>query len=168
MRPFTSLLAICLFLLLGGEAQATVLSGPLVVAESAGQAYVWGDGVHDLLQRWSLRTSLGTGWFYGSTYIGESNADVYVARGMTDPTTVEDASVFSYSDAVDWAGEGDTVFFRGTNGYYGAWRVDDIYHDAVTYYLDGQWYFVDDGSADFTGPQAVEGKTWTAVKMLYR
>jgi hypothetical protein len=52
------------------------------------------------------------------------------------------------------AEEGDTVFFRGLNGYYGAWRIDDIIpgnppHMYPYTYLYAQWYFQDDRSANF-------------------
>ena len=67
---------------------------------------------------------------------------------------ISDATVFSYvTDAAVTAQEGDTVFFRGTNGYYGAWRLDEFYPSAdgsFPYsFLDGQWYFQDDGSGSF-------------------
>jgi hypothetical protein len=71
---------------------------------------------------------------------------------LSDITTVSDASVFSYTAQSVQFTEGDYVFFRGTNGYYGAWRIDDVYPSGLSFpeaYLDGQWYFQDDGSASF-------------------
>ncbi len=132
---------------------ATVLTGPINnLAEGAGLS--WGDGTNNLYANWSTRkTSGGDGWFYGSSY--SYNADVYVYPNLTDPTTVSDASGFSYVTGYVMAEEGDTVFFRGLNGYYGAWRIDDIIPGdpppvaAPWTYLYGQWYFQDDGSANF-------------------
>jgi hypothetical protein len=151
---------------------ATVLSAPISdLPESSGLFY-WGDGVHDLYQQWSVYYPDSSGWFYGSTH-SWSNADVYVFRGLADPTTITDATVSNYTNLVDWAGEGDTVFFRGTNGFYGAWRIDSIYplwggpHPAA---LSGRWYFQDDGTGCFSGdcaPTPVQATTWGRVKARY-
>ena len=132
-------------------AGATVLTGLLEgVPESVG-VVTWGDGINDLSQQWSVRDLDMSGWFYGSQ--GGSNADVFVYSGLTDIRTVTDASVFSYSVSTVLAFETDYVFFRGQNGYYGAWRIDDVYPSggsSLPYaYLDGQWYFQDDGTASF-------------------
>ena len=107
-----------------------------------------------------------SGWFYGSNY-HDSNADVYVYPGLDDPTTIADASVFVYCDSSSetcpspygssssaWAQEGDTVFFRGVNGKYGAWKIENIYNDPTNSMdyaaLDGTWYFQDDGTGNFS------------------
>jgi len=73
------------------------------------------------------------------------NWKVYAYPGLTDVNSITDATVFSYTSGVVNASEGDTVFYRGVNGYYGAWRIDDI-HD---YKLDGHWYFQDDQTGNF-------------------
>jgi len=139
-----------------GPTFATVLTGSITNwQESPSTPYYWGDGVNDLYSFWSTASqSGGNGWFYGSSYSGSSNADVYVYPNLTDPTTVNDASVFLYSTGYVYAEEGDTVFFRGLNGYYGVWRIDDIIPgdppNVFPYtYLYGQWYFQDDRSANF-------------------
>jgi hypothetical protein len=154
-------------LLIPFSASAALWTGDLQGVQGSQGAFYWGDGVNDLFQEWSVNRSDCCGWFYGSSYMMSSNADVYVFEGLADPTTVTDASVFSYHDSSSrtypgpygeswaaWAQEGDTVFFRGLNGNYGAWYIEDIYYDAsnpMDYAaLDGKWYFLDDGSADFS------------------
>ena len=166
------IIVVLLMSVVTSRGHSTVLTGEIIdLPESTGLFY-WGDGIHDLFQQWSARVTDSSGWFYGSTYSGTSNADVYVYRQLTDPTTVTNAEVFPYTDVVDWAGEGDSVFFRGTNGYYGAWRIDSIdplpggppYAE-----LDGRWYFQDDGSGCFAadcGATAVEASTWGSIKAL--
>lgn len=126
-------------------------------------SYYWGDGINDLYQEWSTRSvipegsGINSGWFYSSSY-SNSNVDVFVYSDLVDLSTVTDASVFSYTTTgAEYAEEGDTVFFRGTNGYFGAWRIDDIYvnpagEDVFPYtFLTGQWYFQDDGTGNFSG-----------------
>ncbi len=93
---------------------------------------------------------------------------VYFYPGLTDPTTISDATLFSYDTqftrGFNGTSEGGTVFFRGLNGYYGAWRIDDIYPDDFDpipgigdAYLDGQWYFQDDGTGSFLVPEPGTG-----------
>jgi len=146
---------------------ATVLTGPIVdLPESVGLFY-WGDGTHDLYQQWSVANVKFSGWFYGSTYSGTSNADVYTYPGLTDPTMVTNAESFTYNSVVVQASEGDCVFFRGTNGFYGAWRIDaiDPLPGGFPYAeLNGQWYFQDDGTGNFSQATPVQGSTWGAIK----
>ena len=143
------------------NANATLLTGTINDLPESSGLYYWGDGINDLFQDWSTNTVLPEGsgkhygWFYAS-YANWSNADVSVYSGLTDPTTVTDASIFTYvTTTAILGGEGDTVFFRGINGYYGAWRIDDIYlnpaGNVFPYtFLTGQWYFQDDGTGDFS------------------
>ena len=141
------------------SASAELITGSLEgIPES--QSFSWGDGINDLFQEWSMNNANSSGWFYGSSYYN-SNADVYVYAGLNDPTTITDASVFDYWDSSSqtypapepyglswaaWAQEGDTVFFRGVNGKYGAWQIENIENGN----LYGIWYFIDDGAADFS------------------
>lgn len=113
----------------------------------------WGDGVHDLFQIWSVGDGDQSGYAYG-TFVPESNVDIYNA-GLVDPLTVTDASSFIYSNTNVEFMEGETLFFRGLNGYYGAWIIDDIYFGTSpewgsSTYLDGRWFFQGGGGADFT------------------
>jgi len=159
IRGLANLILLTAALTGAAPAVATVLTGPITALPESGGMFWWGDGINDLGHEWSVGYEEYSGWFYGSDHPW-STADVYVYAGLTDPTTISNATVFSYSSDVLWAEEGDTVFFRGTNGYYGAWRIDDIYPGepgGPLAYLDGQWYFQDDGSGDFTPEPATWG-----------
>jgi hypothetical protein len=151
---------------------ATVLQGPIDHLPEAVVVFTWGDGPHDLAQEWSLANPYFGGWFYGSTYTTMSNADVYTFTGLSDPTTVTNADSFPYSDSAVIGREGDCVFFRGTNGYYGAWRIDAIdptggntppYAD-----LSGRWYFQDNGTGNFSEASPVQATTWGTIKALLK
>jgi len=150
---------------------ATVLTGPLSHVPEAVGLFTWGDGVHDLYQQWSIANS-NAGWFYGSSYVGTSNADVYTYPGLTDPTMITNAESFTYSNVVTMGSEGDCVFFRGTNGYYGAWRIDLINPIAGGQppygELNGQWYFQSDGTGNFSQASPVEPSTWGSIKALLK
>jgi hypothetical protein len=158
---------------IASPAAATVLIGPMVNLPESSGWYCWGDGVHNLCQGWSYRTA-DSGWFYGTSY-GWSNADIYVAHGLADPTTVYNAETFTYSAGVDWANEGDTVFFRGRNGYYGAWtivRIDPQPGVPIPAgFLTGKWLFQTDGTGCFTGGcgfTPTHHVTWGSIKTIYR
>ena len=132
--------------------QAAVLTGDIVDLRESSGPYSWGDGSNNLFQEWSVAGS-SAGWFYGSNY-SSTNTDVYVSYGLADPLSVSDASVFAYGSSYAYAREGDTVFFRGTNGYYGAWSITaiDSPGGSLSYntWLSGTWYFQTDGSGDFS------------------
>jgi len=152
---------------------ATVLQGPIVNLPEAYVVFTWGDGQHDLYQEWSVaNANLGRGWFYGSTYFpGMSNADVYVYPNLPDPTMVTNAETFTYDNVALIASEGDCVFFRGLNGYYGVWRIDaiDPLPNPPPYgELDGRWYFQDDGTGNFSQPTPVAASTWGSIKALLK
>jgi PEP-CTERM motif len=145
---------------------ATLLTGAINDIPEAGVGYYWGDGINDLNQRWFTKTiypegsGVNLGWFFGSDD-SYSNVDIFVYNGLTDLSTIVDSTVFSYlSTGGIIAGEGDTIFFRGVNGYYGAWRIDDIYTNPAGFmfpytYLSGQWYFQDDGTGNFSNTSPV-------------
>ena len=149
---------------------ATVLQGPIVDLPEGTGLFTWGDGIHDLYQQWSVANVNFSGWFYGSSYFGTSNADVYTYPGLTDPTTITNAESFTYSTVTVNASEGDCVFFRGTNGFYGAWRIDTIdpLPKGPLAELNGRWYFQDDGTGNFSQATPVEGTTWGAIKALLK
>ncbi len=159
-----------LTILVSANAGAVVLSGPLEgVPESRG-LLVWGDGHNDLFQQWSAFHPDHGAWFYGSSY-GTSNADVYFFPSLTDPTAIDDASNFPYATGPILAQEGGTVFFRGVNGYYGAWVIEDVYPTEPSSsgpltsrtpvaLLDGVWYFQDDGSADLSRGSGPQPREW--------
>lgn len=150
-------LDLCLFFLTafyGATVEATVLTGAIDNLPES-HAYLWGDGTHNIMrQEWSVART-GRGYFYGRDYFW-SNVDVYTVHNLADPLSIKDASVFSYDAHYTVAENGDTVFFRNANGYYGAWSIDEIVFDmghSPAGYLWGRWYFQDDGSANFTVPE---------------
>ncbi len=135
----------------GNENSSTtmgIISGSLVdIPESRG-AWVWGDSQNTLCQQWSLSRPDIAGWFYGTNYV-TSSADVFVLKAPADPLSIVAAEHFSYTSDTVEAFEGDTVFFRGRNGYFGAWQISDI-KVAQRATLSGTWYFKSDGGGDFT------------------
>jgi len=115
-----------------------VVSGRLEGVSTNG-AWVWGDGVNQLCQEWSI-----PGFFYGTR--GSSSADVQVLA-YPDILEFNDAESLEYiSDSV-YARPGETIVFRGRNGFFGAWRIEDITSDGLLY---GAWYFRSGGGGDFT------------------
>jgi hypothetical protein len=165
-KTYRILLVLLFFVTFIGSAHATLLTGPINnLAE--GVELSWGDGSNNLHTKWSTHDWAigGDGWFYGkgSSWAG-TNADIYVYDNLSNPTSVADASLFAYTSAVLLAHDGDMVFFKGTNGYYGAWYIDHIIpgnpiNVAPYTYLYGQWYFQDDGSSRFGGGAAVPEPT---------
>ena len=165
-KAFIVLLVVLFFVTFIGSAHATVLTSSINnLAE--GVELSWGDGVNNLHTKWSTHdwATGGDGWFYGTASSwANSNADIYVYENLSDPTSIADASVFAYTSGHVLAYAGDTVFFKGTNGYYGAWFIDRIIpgvpiNVAPYTYLYGQWYFQDDGSSNFSGSAAVPEPT---------
>ncbi len=164
-RIFQLLIVLVMVFGISVSVNATVLTGTINGLPESQGPYYWGDNINDLYQEWSGRYIDLSGWFYPSNHsVIDSNVDVYRFIGLSDPTTVSDATGFAYTtnDAI-WAEEGDTVFFKGTNGYYGAWRIDDIYSSGCAYTpwmcLNGQWYFQDDGSGNFSSALVPEPST---------
>jgi hypothetical protein len=155
MQRFRLVLSLTISLLLASTAYAGPITGT-VSDWPESSTFSFGDGTHDISIFWSTRHMAGgDGWFYG-TGSGDSTADFYIYRSFTDPTSVSDASLFTYSRFPDWAAVGDTVFFQSLAGYYGALVLEEIYPNpagAVFPYtfLNGTWYFQPDGSGDFTG-----------------
>jgi hypothetical protein len=118
------------------------------VPESRGD-WVWGDSVNSLCQQWSIAMDDYSGWFYGTDF-SWSSVDVYVLPSTIDPLSVVAAENFDYTSGSVYAVVGKTVFFRGRNGFFGAWTLEDI--DSQTdSTLSGTWYFRADGGGDFTG-----------------
>jgi len=128
------------------DANSTLISGSIDnVPESYGY-WIWGDSVNKLCQQWSLNIPGASGWFYGTDSL-TSTVDVYVLKAPSNRLTVNNAESFEYTTGTVKAFEGDTVFFRGNNGYYGAWYIKNIEGDTLT----GTWYFQTNGGGDFTG-----------------
>jgi hypothetical protein len=129
---------------------SVVLTGQLdQIPESYG-IVVWGDSLNKLCQQWSLALFDQSGWFYGTGTPSASSANVYVLAAPQDPLAVIAAENFEYTGASVHAQEGDTVFFRGRNGFFGAWTIREI-EGARNGVLSGRWYFKAGGGGDFTG-----------------
>lgn len=153
----------CIFLLMvSTSSYASLLSGDLNEVPESGDNFSWGDGVNNLYQQWSIAAFNYSGWFYASDTSAYSNADVFVYSGLTDISLAGDASLFDYQTAgAVQAAEGDTVFFRGINGFYGAWKIDSIagFEEFGAYpygYLTGTWYFLEDKASNFSGHNVPE------------
>ena len=126
-----------------------VLSGSLDnIPESRGD-WIWGLNPNYLCQQWSIFQFDQSGWFYGSSYPW-SSADVFVLEWPADPLEVIAAENFDYTADSVSAAIGDTVFFRGRNGFYGAWLIEDIVGGNATAVLSGTWYFKSGGGGDFS------------------
>ncbi len=137
---------------LPAEFASSVLSGEISdIAESRG-AFLWGDGLNALCQQWSAARTDRSGFVYG-TGVPWSSADVYVLPATSDPLEVVAAENFPYTSGSLEFFEGETVFFRGSNGFFGAWTIDSV-DDRI---LSGRWYFKAGGGGDFTGTVADEG-----------
>lgn len=118
------------------------------IPESQG-IWVWGSGANKLCQQWSAARNDQSGYFYGTSFIW-SSADVYVLKAPENPLSVTAAENFDYVNSFVEAFEGDTVFFRGRNGFFGAWRIDNVEGASSDAVLSGTWYFKQDGGGDFT------------------
>ncbi len=129
---------------------AEVLIGNITAQPEAIALVIWGDGLHDFAENWSVHQANHSGWVYG--YAGGSHG-VFNA-GQISPTTVLDAASFAYTTDPIMFTEGDSVFFRGTSGYYGAWKILDVYPSEEVRtpyaYLNVTSYFQTDGSGNFT------------------
>ena len=143
----------------GGDRRSVAGTGVLTgeigpIAESVG-IFVWGDTINQLCHQWSVARFDQSGWFYGTSN-PTSSADVYVLSAPNDPLSVVAAENFDYTNGSVEAQEGDTVFFRGRNGFFGAWTITDVdgRGDAV---LTGKWYFKAGGGGDFTSAVVAGG-----------
>lgn len=117
-----------------------VVSGRLEGVSEDIAAFIWGDGVNGLCQGWSM-----PGWFYG-TESSTSSADVTVLI-YPELRELRDAESLNYRSDYVFARPGDTVVFRGRNGFFGAWKIDEVSEDRRLY---GTWYFRSGGGGDFT------------------
>jgi hypothetical protein len=133
-------------------ARAGVIVGELKAAPESRIQFSWGDGQHNLFQEWSVAAYNISGYVYGTNY-SWSNADVYNA-GHVNPFTVANAEAFAYTQSSRLFTEGDTLFFRGANGFYGAWVTHNVYTGPYNFssswpLLDATWYFQSDGTGNF-------------------
>jgi hypothetical protein len=138
------------------SAATSVFTGQFgAITESVG-IFVWGDNPNHLCQQWSIAKNDQSGWFYGTNFPW-SSADVYVLPAPNDPLAIVAAENLAFTQGTLEAFEGDTVFFRGRNGFFGAWTIEEIAgrEDAL---ISGTWYFKSGGGGNFTG-DVVNGGT---------
>jgi len=135
-------------LLVASTTYAAVYSGAMVAVPESVVNFTWGDGTNSLSQEWSVNNVNSSGYVYGSANLGVFN------KGHVAVTAVANADTFPYATSPILFTEGDSVFFHGANGYYGAWHVDDVYPTGRTTLpyanLNGTWYFQNDHSGNFT------------------
>ena len=115
----------------------------------SGSGWIWGDGINAICQQWHVAIFDQAAWFYGTDWPW-TTADVYLLKEPADPLSVNVAENFPYVKDRFIAYEGDTVFFRGRNGYFGAWSIDEISGGQANPVMNGTWYFKRDGGGDFT------------------
>ena len=129
-----------------------MLTGPIDSLPQSTTVHIWGDIDNQLCTIWSVGVFDLSGHFYNGGGVNVTT-ELYVLPAPADPLQVLDATLFDYTDDFSvHASEGDTVFFKGLNGYYGAWHIIDIEGDNTNATFTGRWYFVttpDNG--DFTG-----------------
>ncbi len=141
----------------GDNTSTTVVSGTII-----GWSLDWGFdpfrfddyvGVASNIEaRWSLATLIppALAFFYPWNCCPGTHA-AHVT-GVTDIYEITDASMYTYSDwAVGAAKQGEFIlFYNEITGYYGAFRVDDVYDDGTgNAVVDVTWYLQEDGSPNF-------------------
>ena len=124
----------------------------------------FGDGAScNVTALWHINT-WNYGWFQGawSDITTGSHSAAAVAPGITDITQVTDASLYTYQEAptqyqlgdADATGVAPFVLYHVLPcDRYGALRIDDIVVTNMQTpegYVNATWYFLDDGSADFS------------------
>jgi hypothetical protein len=132
---------------------ASVLYGPIDELDESTTVHTWGLNGNFLCTSWSVGAFNSSGYMAADDGITRAS-DLYVLPGPSNPLEVSNAENFEYDTLDSWItfDEGDTVFFRGGNNYYGAWHVTDIAGGSESPTLTGTWYFVTtEGSGDFTG-----------------
>lgn len=141
-------------------AHAALINGTIHAAPESTDVH-WGPS-EQFVTHWSIAGFNHSGWLYGTDYQDDFGADfdLAVLNGVTDITSITDASQYSYSAAAVQAAIGDTILMRNQDGYYGAWVITNIFGfvDMDTDplgYLDAEWYFLTDGSVNFSGTATV-------------
>jgi hypothetical protein len=125
--------------------------------------FSWGDGLNNLAAQWEYNASASSYYGYSvGKFFGTDNANC-----TADPSFGQvvgnmagvDASSFSYSTSIGTAKHNypwspvETVFWRGRNGYYGAWAIEGVGVTVFSPYyggrLKGRWYFQTNGGPYF-------------------
>ena len=86
--------------------------------------------------------------------------EMYILKSPQKITDVSNAEEFTFQTAESFGegttsievAEGETIIFRGNNGYYGALEIMSFEGSMNEATLTGKWYFIKTkGSSDFTG-----------------
>lgn len=140
---------------IASHAHAALISGVIEAAPESTDVS-WGPS-EQFSTHWSVAWFNSAGWFYGTDYQDDFGAtfDLVVLNGVSDISNITDASLYSYTSDAVFAAIGDTILMRNSNGYYGAWIINNIFgfvdfDSPHLGYLDAEWYFLSDGSADFS------------------
>jgi MYXO-CTERM domain-containing protein len=120
---------------------------------------------HDFALEPPAGTPSESAWLYGSAY-GTTDTDVAWAEGITDVTSIVDASTLTFQAVYEphrfataqgnEAGSniGDfAVLHNFQDGYYGVLRIDDLRTVGAypwSYCLDVTWWVQTDGTANFS------------------
>lgn len=161
--------AICLTAAGLASSHASVLQGQFEdIYES--EFYVVGNDTTALTFTWSAQSPDSSGYFYAG---GPDAVAVYVASGLSDPTTVANAASFPYQASFLAATEGDTVFLRSASGLYAAIALRDFAalvppvpapggFDYVST-LDADWYLDTSGTGNFTAAPIPEPSAYALM-----
>ncbi len=141
----------------------------------------WGTEGNELCSSWSIARFHPlfpfSGWFelYNAVFEDRvSDLEMYVLKPPQKITDINNAEEFTFETAESLAEEGatpsievfegETIIFRGTNGYYGAWEIMDIKGSSMDATLTGKWYFIKTkGSSDFTGSLEASPESFEAL-----
>jgi len=100
--------------------------------------------------QWSLNQfNPDRGYFYAYNF--DSSSEVAHSTQITNVCEISDASAYTYEAwSVGPVDEGDFILFHNkVTGFYGAFRVDNIYGSWQAPLLDLTWYLQEDGSSSF-------------------
>jgi len=158
--------------------ESDILTGSI---DSVKQGQIkWGSEGNKLCSSWSIARFHPlfpfSGWFeiYNAAFEDRvSDLEMYVLKPPQKITDINNAEEFTFETAESLADEGatpsievfegETIIFRGTNGYYGAWEIMDIKGSSIDATLTGKWYFIKTkGSSDFTSSLEVSPESFEA------
>lgn len=166
---FFQVLACAIFFAFSASASGALLTGT-ITNWSDETRLTFGDGLHDATALWHVNT-WNYGWFQGAYDTWTEYSEIAVPTGITDISQVTDASLYTYFTAPTQFQIGDAdatgvipflLFHVVPDDYYGALRIDDIVITSMTVpagYVNATWYFLDDGSADFSSAPVPEPAT---------
>ena len=148
------ILMLPLVLVISARAYGDPISGTITNWPESSSPITIGDGTNSVNMWWSIAYTgtPATGYFYGSSYVADS--DVAVATGVTDISQLTNAAAFTYtSGTVGPVPAGNFILYRNTvTGYYAALLITNIaYPDG----LSGTWWFQTDGSANLSPSSVV-------------